>query len=108
MASGALSLFRSSAALTEADVSANILTLPNGSYFTVTATVATTVQRFAAGTLDGLVVVLRTTNANMTISDTSYIQTAGGVSFTGPGTITFLIEKIGADNYAYELCRTVF
>jgi len=108
LASGALSLHRSGTILTEANVSTNILTLPNGSFFNVTATVATTVNQFAAGVLEGRVVILRTNNANMVFADTTYIQTAGGVSFTGPGTITFYIDKIGADNYAYELCRTVF
>jgi hypothetical protein len=108
LASGALSLFTGSTALTEANVSSNILTLPSGSYFAVAATVATTVQRFAAGTLEGRIVVFRTTNANMSIADTAYIQTAGGVAFTGPGTITFFIDKVGADNYAYEIARTVF
>lgn len=108
LASGALSLFRSVSDLTEADVTANTLAIPAGSYFTVAATVATTVQKFDAGVLEGRVVMLRTTNANMTIQDTAYIQTAGGVSFTGPGIITFFIDKVGADNYAYEISRTVF
>lgn len=108
LAGGALSLFSSAAALTQADVATNILTVPNGSYFPVTAGSAATVNRFTAGNLPGRIVVFRTTNANMTFADTAYNQLAGGVSFTGPGTITFFIDKVGADNYAYELCRTVF
>jgi hypothetical protein len=108
LAGGALSLFQSLTALTQTNVSANILTLPNGSYFVATATVATTVQKFNAGFLPGRIVVLRTTNANMTIQDGAFIQTAGAAAFTGPGTITFFIDKVGADDYAYELCRTVF
>lgn len=108
LSSGALSLFRSSPALTQSDVSSNTLTIPNGSYFTVTATAATTVNKFSAGTLEGRVVVFRTTNANMTFADTAYNQLAGGASFTGPGTITFFIDKVGSDNYAYELSRSVF
>ena len=106
--SGALSLFRSSADLTESNVTANNLSIPNGSYFTVAATVATTVNQFSAGKLEGRIVVFRTTNANTTFADTVYNQLAGGISFVGPGTITFFIDKVGADNYAYELCRTVF
>ena len=108
LSSGALSLFRSSADLTESNVTANNLSIPNGSYFTVAATVATTVNRFSAGALEGRVVVFRTTNANTTFADTAYNQLAGGISFVGPGTITFFIDKVGAENYAYELCRTVF
>lgn len=108
LARGALSLFLPAAALTQADVSSNILTIPNGSYFPVTATSPVTVNRFNAGNLTGRIIVMRTTNANMTFADTAYNQLAGGVSFTGPGTITFFVEKIGSDDYAYELCRTVF
>jgi hypothetical protein len=44
----------------------------------------------------------------MTFSNSAYIKTAGAASFTGPGTITFLIDKIGADNYGWEVSRTVF
>lgn len=108
LAGGALSLFQPPAALTQADVSSNILTIPNGSYFPVTAASAVTVNRFNAGNLVGRIVVFRTTNANMTFADTAYNQLAGGASFTGPGTITFYVDKIASDNYAYELCRTVF
>jgi len=104
---GSLSLHRG-VTLTEADVASNVLTVPDGSYFTVTATSATTTNKFDAGVEQGRVVVFRTTNANMTFADSSYVQTAGGASFTGPGTITFFIDRIVGDNYAYELCRTVF
>jgi hypothetical protein len=107
LSSGALSLFRSSAELTQSDVTSNNLTIPNGSYFTVNATTATTVNKFTAGTLDGRIVVFRTLNSNMTFADTAFNQLAGGVSFTGPGTITFFIDKT-TDYFAYELCRTVF
>ncbi len=105
---GALSLSQPASALTDADVTTNILAIPNGSYFPVTAAAPVTVNRFNAGDLTGRVVIFRTTNANMTFADTAYNQLAGGVSFTGPGTITFFIDKIGSDNYAYELCRAVF
>lgn len=108
LANGALSLFQPATALTQANVSANILTVPNGSFFSVTAASPVTVNRFSAGNLTGRVVVFRTTTANMTFADTAFNQLAGGVSFTGPGTITFVIDQIGADNYAYEIARTVF
>ncbi len=108
LASGAISLFRSAAILTEANVSANNMTIPTGSYFTVSATTPTTVQRFTAGSLEGRIVIFRTENANMTFADTAFNQLAGGASFTGPGTITFLIDRFGSDDYAYEICRTVF
>jgi hypothetical protein len=108
LANGALSLFSRSAVITETSVAANVLTLLNGSYFVVTATVATTVQKFSAGNLYGRVVIFRTTNANMTFADSTFIQTAAGAAFTGPGTITFFIDTSGANNIAYEIARTVF
>lgn len=105
---GAIILQRIVTALTESDVSANILTVPAGSYFAVTASAPATVQRINSGVASGRFLVLRTTNANMTFTDTAYLQTAGGVSFTGPGVITFIVERVGADNFAYEVARTVF
>lgn len=108
LSSGAISLFRGVPALTEANVSSGNMTLSDGSYFTVTATVATAVNRFSAGETAGRFVILRTTNANTTFSNSAYLRTAGGAAFSGPGTITFFIDRVGADSYAYELCRTTF
>jgi hypothetical protein len=109
LSNAALALRQGSSSLTESNVSANNLTVPDGvSYFTCTATVATTVQRFTAGQTSGRLVTFRTTNANMTFQDTAFNQLAGGVSFTGPGTITFLIDRLGADSYGWEVSRTVF
>lgn len=104
-----ISLFTSTTALTQTDVSSNILTLPNaGSSFVCSATSAVTVNQFSAGDTSGRVVVFRTTTANMSFTDSSFIQTAGAATFTGPGTITFFIDKIASTNYAYEIARTVF
>ena len=108
LSSGAISLFRAAPALTESSVSASNMTLPEGSYFTVTATVATTVNQFTAGETAGRVVIFRTTNTNLTFANTAFNKLAGGVSFSGPGTITFFIDRVGGNNYAYELCRAVF
>ena len=108
LSGGAISLFRSDASLTEANVSANKLTLPSGSYFPVSATAATVVQSFSAGETPGRIVILRTINANMTIQNTALIKLAGGVAFTGPGTITFFFDIVGSNTYAYEICRAVF
>jgi len=109
LSNAAIAIRQGSSALTESNVTANNLTVPNSvSYFSCTATVATTVQRFTAGQTSGRLVTFRTTNGNMTFTDTAYNQLAGGVSFTGPGTITFLIDRIGADSYGWEVSRTVF
>lgn len=106
---GAISFQEGRSVLTQANVAASILTIPDaGSYFVVTATGAATVLRFSSGTTSGRFVMFRTTNANMTFSNSGYISTAGAASFTGPGTITFLIDRAGADNYAWEVARTVF
>lgn len=109
LSNGAIAFQVGSSSLTESNVTANNLTVPEGvSYFTCAATVATTVQRFTAGTTSGRLVTFRTTNANMTFTNTAYNKLAGAVSFTGPGTITFLIDRIGADSYGWEVSRTVF
>jgi hypothetical protein len=105
---GAISFSQPSAALTQADVTANTLTVPDGSYFLCSASSAATVLIFSTGNTSGRYVTFRTTTANMTFSNSAYIKTAGAASFTGPGTITFLIDKIGADNYGWEVSRTVF
>jgi hypothetical protein len=104
---GAIAIEQGPSALTQANVSANVLTIPNvGSYFSCNASSACTVQRIDAGVTPGRVVVFRTDTANMTFQDTGFVVLAG--NFTGPGTLTLMIDRIGANNYAYEIARTVF
>jgi len=106
---GAIALFDNSPVLTQTNVSALTLTIPDaGSYFVCTATSAAPVLQINAGVTSGRLVVFRTTTNFMTFTDGAYMFLAGGASFTGPGTITFLIERTGAANYAYEISRTVF
>jgi hypothetical protein len=95
-------------AVSEADVSATILTILGGSYFVMTAGGATSVTRLETGSDNGKFIVIRTTNADCTFSDGTYIQLAGGASFAGPGTITFICNRSSGATYAYELTRTVF
>lgn len=95
-----------SIALTHSDVAANVLTISGGSYFVMTAGSAVTINSLSAGTLSGRLVTFRTANANATFADTAYIFSSG--AFTGPGTITFLVDYSGGQNYAYEVSRTVF
>ena len=103
---GAISLYKNAVALTQANVAANILTVPDGSYFVVTAASAVTVNQLSTGQNSGRLITFRTTNADMTFADTAYILSSG--AFTGPGTITFIVEETGGANYAYEIARTVF
>jgi len=104
---GAITVEQGPTALTQANVSGNILTIPDaGSYFVCNATSACTVQQIAAGVTPGRIVVFKTDTANMTFQDTAFVFLNG--NFTGPGTLTLLIDRIGASNYAYEIARTVF
>jgi hypothetical protein len=104
---GAVTFEQGPSALTQSNVAANVLTIPAvGSYFVCNASAACTVQRIDAGVTPGRVVVFRTDTADMTFQDTAFIYLNG--NFTGPGTLTLMIDRIGASNYAYEIARTVF
>jgi hypothetical protein len=103
---GAISLYKNAVALTQANVASNVLTVPDGSYFTVTAASSVTVNQLSTGQNSGRLITFRTTNANMTFADTAFIFSSG--SFTGPGTITFVVEEAAGTNTAYEIARTVF
>lgn len=102
----AISLHKNATALTEANVTSNVLAVPDGSYFQVTAISAVTVNQLSTGQNSGRVITFRTTNNNMTFADTANIFLSS--AFTGPGTITFIVEEIAGVNYAYEIARTVF
>jgi hypothetical protein len=108
LSQGSISLYRHLTALTEANVGANILTVPEGSYFDVTATVATSVTKLTVNLPESKFIIFKTTNANMTFTNSVYIKLAGGVSFSGPGTITFIVDYTGGNAYAFEVARTVF
>lgn len=105
--SGGVSYYKGGA-LTESNVVSQNMTIPDGSYFPVAPTTATTIQRFTCGPQQGRFIVLRSTNANATIQSTAYVKLAGGVSFNGIGTILFMTEEIGGSTYAYEISRSVF
>ena len=109
LSNGAIGLMPGPTALVQGDVSANILTIPSaGSYFTVNATGAATVLKISAGVMPGRIVLFRTDTANMTFADGAYMTMASGASFTGPGMLTLLVDRIGGDNYCYEIARVVF
>lgn len=104
LSGGAVAL--SYAPLTGSDVVANVLTVPDGGYFIVTAAAPVSVNSLDAGIIDNRVVTFRTVNANMTFNDTAVMFLSG--AFTGPGTISFVIERLAGQSYAYETSRTVF
>jgi Head binding len=105
---GAISFSTPAAAFTQADVTANKLIVPDGSYFLCSATAAASVLLFDAGVTSGRYVTFRTTTANMSFGNSAFNKLAGAVAFTGPGTITFLIDRVGANNFGYEVSRTTF
>jgi hypothetical protein len=104
LSQGAVSL--AYAPLTGANVAANVLTVPDGGYFVVTAAAPVTVNSLDAGIIPYREITFRTTNANMTFADTAQIFLSA--AFTGPGTISFVVERTGGLSYAYETSRTVF
>lgn len=104
LSQGAVAFFPGT--LTGANVSSNILTVPDGSYFVVTAASPVTVNQLDAGPVANRLITFRTVNANMTFADTVYISSSG--AFTGPGSITFVVERIAGTSYAYEVARTVY
>lgn len=105
---GAISL-AIGATLTQADVTANVLTVGEASYYIVSATGAATVNSLSAANYrTGQRITFRTTTANMTFADTAQMVLAGGVSFTGPGILELQMEQTGATTFAYEVGRTVF
>jgi len=106
---GAISLALGSAALTQADVTANVLAVGEFSYYLVSATGAATVLALDAKNYrHGQRITFRTTTANMTFSNGAQMKLAGAASFTGPGTIEFQMEQSGSTTFAYEVGRTVF
>lgn len=106
---GAMFLQEGFSALTQASVSGTTLTIPEvGNYFSCNASSPCNVQIISAGVTPGRLVIFRTVTANMTFQDTAYIQLAGNVSFTGPGIICLMIDRVGGSNYAYEISRSVF
>ena len=104
LSQGAVSL--AYAPLTGANVAANVLTVPDGGYFVVTAAAPVTVNSLDAGIIQFREITFRTVNANMTFADTAQIFLSA--AFTGPGTISFVVERTGGLSYAYETSRTVF
>lgn len=102
---GALSLAR--VALTGANVAANILTVPDGGYFVMTAASPVTVNQLDAGITPNRLITIRTANGSTTFSDGGAYLFLDG-AFSSAGTITFVVERAGGASYAYEVARAVF
>lgn len=108
LARGALSYIIGNT-LSHSNVTSGELAVGEANYYPVNATSAATVQKISvASWRTGQPLIFRTQTALMTFQDTSQLVLAGGVSFTGPGIIEFIVEQTGATTFAYERCRTVF
>ena len=85
------------------------MSLPTGNYFVVTSSTATTVNEFTLQDAEaGHFVVLRTTNANTSFTNSAKLFLNGGTTFTGAGVITFFIDILAGNTFAYEVSRTTF
>lgn len=89
--------------LTESDVSANVLTLPDdGSFFVITPTTAVTINNIIGNANNGRVLHIRATNNLVTFANAAYCRMPGGTSWTSGtagGILQGILLRIGADNY---------
>ncbi|MES3022735.1 MAG: hypothetical protein V4857_14240 [Pseudomonadota bacterium] len=106
LSNGAVSLGRATNSITQADVAANVLTVPPGSFFTVAATGAATAQQINGGELSGRLMVFNVTNTNLLFQDTALLKLNG--NFSGPGTLTLITQNLGGSKFAYEIARTIY
>lgn len=104
---GALSLGINTTALTQTAVAANVLTVSGGSYEILTPTVGVVINSIAAPLMDGKVLWLRVTNANVTFTNGATIKLAGSVNYT-PGANGALIGFIIRGNVAEEFARVAY
>ena len=109
LSQGSFTLFRNNSTLTESNVTSSNMSLPTGNYFVVTSSTATTVNEFTLQDAEaGHFVVLRTTNANTSFTNSAKLFLNGGTTFTGAGVITFFIDILAGNTFAYEVSRTTF
>lgn len=95
--------------LANSSVSGNTFTPGEGTYFELTHTTGgTSINTIASGTEDGRVLHIYITNGNVTIVNSGFISLAGGTSFVGPGTISFVMRRIGANTFAREISRAKY
>lgn len=106
MARGALSFY--SQTLADSSVTGSTMTLPEGTHFYVDFTGATTVNSFDGGAEDGRMVILTDVDGNFDLNDSAQVSLAGGTAFSGPGTITLVLQRIASTTYAYEISRAVY
>jgi len=100
MIHGAISYVKGQSTLTEADVSGNTLTLPDDvNVFDFAPTIPVSINNIVGTGFNNQPIRFNCTNADVTFTDSAFIQTAGGVSYTGKGAIEFLLRRSGASSY---------
>jgi len=107
LSQGAVSLARVS--LTDANVSAGVLTIPDGGYFVLTAAAPVTVNQLNAGIIPNRLITIRVTagSSAVTFADTATLFLNGAFTTGVNGaTITFVVERTGGLSYSYEVART--
>ena len=103
-----LSLAYTGNTLTQADVVANVLTLPVESDIEINASSAASVTSIALGSGRDRVVVLNLSNANMTLTRGALMKLSANFAPATGGTITLMLRTAAGVTTAYELARTTF
>lgn len=106
MYNGALGLGRG-VTLTASAIAGNVLTLPRGSSFVLTAASAQTVNSFSAPDLQGKFFTLHLTNANTTLANTANVKLSGSVNFTPAAAGSYHIFEIHG-SVAREAARIAY
>lgn len=93
--------------LTQTDVSANVLTLHNGSAFVLTPTTTVNISSFSAPQMDGKLLWLRITNGNVTLTNGANLRLASGANYT-PGANGALMSFLIRGSVAEEASRVAY
>lgn len=103
-----LSLAYSGNSITQANVSAGVLTLPVDSDIDCNASAGVAVTSVALGSGRDRIVVLNTFNANMTFTKGALMKLSADFAPATGGSLTLLLRTSGGTTTAYELARTTF
>lgn len=103
-----LSLAYSGNSITQANVSAGVLTLPVDSDIDCNASAGAAVTSIALGSGRDRIVVLNTFNANMTFTKGALMKLSANFAPATGGSLTLLLRTSGGTTTAYELARTTF
>lgn len=106
VARGAYGLGVAQTVLTQANVSANTLTLGKPSHFVMTPTVAVVVNNMTGTNISDKWFSIRVTNGNTTFADTGAQMMSGGIDFTPTGACTIWFHHV--NGITWEQSRTLY